>query len=125
MSKFEQLAARERQIVEAVYRLEEGSVSEVLEALADAPSYSAVRAMLNILVDKGHLDYRLVKNKYLYRPAGKKKVIQKTVLRNVVDNFFGGQTVETIAALLDGAKLNETEYQQLRTLFDGVKRTGK
>ena len=125
MANFDQLGARERQIVEAVYRLEEGSVSEVLETLADPPSYSAVRAMLNILTDKGYLDYRLVKNKYLYRPAGKKKAAQKTVLRNVVDNFFGSQTTEAVAALLDGTKLDEAEYRRLRELIDGAKRVKK
>ena len=125
MSKFDQLGARERQIVEAVYRLEEGSVSDVLAALADPPSYSAVRAMLNILVEKGYFDYRLVKNKYLYRPAGKKKAAQKTMLRNVLDNFFGGQTAEAVAALLEGAKLGEAEHRRLRELLDNTKRTKK
>jgi len=125
MSKFEQLGARERQIVEAVYRLEEGSVSDVLAKLADPPSYSAVRAMLNILVEKGYLDYRLVKNKYLYRPAGKKKAAQKTMLRNVLDNFFGGQTTEAVAALLEGAKLDEAEHRRLQELLDSAKRTKK
>jgi len=122
MSNLESLGARERQIVEAVYRLEEGSVSEVLSALTDAPSYSAVRAMLNILVNKGHLDYRLVKNKYLYRPTGKIKATQKTVLRNVVDNFFGGKTTEAIASLLDGARFSEADYHRLRGLLDSAKR---
>ena len=122
MSKFDQLGARERQIVEAVYRLEEGSVGEVLAELAEPPSYSAVRAMLNILVEKGYLDYRLVKNKYLYRPAVKKKAAQKSVLRSVLNNFFGGQTTEAVAALLDGAKLDEDEYRQLRELIDNAKR---
>ena len=122
MSNFEHLGARERQIVEAVYRLEEGSVSEVLSALADAPSYSAVRAMLNILVNKGYLDYRLVKNKYLYRPAGKLKATQKSVLRGVVDNFFGGKTTEAVAALFDGARLSEADYHRLRALLDNAKR---
>jgi len=125
MAKFEQLGARERQIVEVVYRIEEGSVSDVLAALADPPSYSAVRAMLNILAGKGYLDYRLVKNKYLYRPAGKKKSAQKTVLRNVLDNFFGGQTAEAVAALLEGAKLDEAEHKKLRQLIDGAKRVKK
>ena len=122
MSNLEHLGARERQIVEAVYRLEEGSVSEVLSALADAPSYSAVRAMLNILVNKGHLDYRLVKNKYLYRPTGKIKATQKTMLRNVVENFFGGKTAEAVATLLDGARLSEADYHRLRGLLDNTKR---
>ena len=118
MSNFEQLGARERQIVEAVYRIEEGSVNDVLEALTDPPSYSTVRAMLNILSEKGYLDYRLVKNKYVYRPAGRKQKVRKTMLRSVLDNFFGGSTTEAVAALLNDAKLDEAEYQELRRLID-------
>ena len=121
MSVFDQLGARERQIVEAVYRLEEGSVGEVLTELADPPSYSTVRAMLNILTNKGYLDYRMVKNKYLYRPAGKKKATQKNVMRGVLENFFSGETTEAVAVLLEGTKLNEAEYRKLRELIDCAK----
>ena len=122
MPNFEQLGARERQIVEAVYRLEEGSVNDVLEALTNPPGYSAVRTILNILTEKGYLDYRLVKNKYLYRPAGQKQKVQKTMLRSVLDNFFGGNTTEAVAALLDDSKLDEAEYRKLRQLIDNAKR---
>ena len=125
MSNFDHLGARERQIVETVYRIEEGSVRDVMTAMSDPPSYSAIRAMLNILVEKGYLNYRLVKNKYLYRPAGQKKAAQKTVLRNALDNFFGGQKTEAVAVLLDGAKLDDAEYHKLRQLIDGAKRTKK
>jgi predicted transcriptional regulator len=121
MTNFEQLGARERQIVEAVYRLEEGSVNDVITELADPPSYSAVRAIRNILVEKGYLDYRQVKNKYVYRPARSKKAARKTLLRNVLDNFFGGRTTEAVAALLDDSKLNDAEYQELRRLIDHAK----
>ena len=65
----EKPAARERQIVEAVYRFEEATVGDVLAAIDDAPSYSAVRAILSTLVQKGVIEYRNVKNKYLYRPV--------------------------------------------------------
>jgi len=124
MSNFEQLGARERQIVETLYRLEEGSVGEVLAELPDPPSYSAVRAMLNILVEKGYLNYRQVKNKYLYRPAGSKKSVRKSILRSVLDNFFGGQTTEAVAALLDDSQLDEAEYHQLREMIDKAKGEG-
>jgi len=122
MPHFEQLGARERQIVETVYRIEEGSVGDVLAELSDPPSYSAVRAMLNILAEKGYLDYRLVKNKYLYRPAERKQKARKTVLRSVLENFFGGSTTEAVAALLDGSELDENEYRELRRLIENAKK---
>ena len=125
MADFEQLAARERQIVETVYRLGEGSVSEVLATLADPPSYSTVRAMLGILVEKGYLHCRYVKNKYLYKPVKSKKSVRKNMLRSVLDNFFDGQTTEAVATLLDGSKLSESEYDELRKLMDRLKRVKK
>ena len=120
MPDFELLGARERQIVEAVYRLEEGSVSAVLAELSDPPSYSAVRAMLNILVEKGYLDYRQEKNRYLYRPGTTRKKAQKTVVRNMLNNFFGGNATEAVAALLDVAndRLDANDYKELRQMID-------
>jgi len=120
MAEFEHLAARERQIVEAVYRLEEGSVSDVLAAIADPPSYSAVRAMLTILVQKGYLASRKDKNRYLYRPATSKQVARKSVLRNMLDTFFGGKATDAMAALLDVAAddLNADDYKTLKTMIN-------
>jgi predicted transcriptional regulator len=124
MAEFEQLAARERQIVEAVYRLEEGSVSDVLAAIADPPSYSAVRAMLTILVQKGYLASRKDKNRYLYRPAASKHVARKSVVRNMLNNFFGGKATDAMATLLDVAadELGDNDYKTLKTMINNARK---
>src|SRR6476659_10683673 len=75
------LGRRERQIVEAVYRLGAASVAEVRKALPDPPTYSAVRAMLNLLVEKDVLTYRQEGKRYLYRAVVSKGKTGRTALR--------------------------------------------
>lgn len=126
MNDFEQLGARERQIVEAVYKLEEGSVNDVLQALADPPGYSAVRAMLNILVEKGHLDWRQDGNRYLYRPAVPKEKVRKPLVRKMLDTFFAGNATDAVAALLDVAsdRLDAEDYRELKKLIEKTSKGG-
>lgn len=120
MSDFEQLGARERQIVEAVYKLEHASVAEVLKNLSDPPSYSAVRAMLNVLVEKGYLDWRQEGNRYIYLPTMARDKAQKSVARKMLDTFFAGRATDAIAALLDVAsdRLDGNDYRQLKEMIE-------
>ena len=123
----EKLAARERQIVEAVYRLEEATVGEVLDAIDDAPSYSAVRAILATLVQKGVIDYRNVKNKYLYRPVLPKDSAQKSMVRNLLENFFAGSPTKAVAALLDvaGSDMSDADYSELKKLIEKARKENR
>jgi len=115
-----ELGRRERQIVETVAKLEEGSVAEVKENLADPPSYSAVRAMLNLLVDKGWLKYRQHGRKYLYRLAASQRKSQQTAISKMLNTFFGGSAPDAFAALLDSSAedLSEEELKRLKKLVD-------
>jgi predicted transcriptional regulator len=97
---------RERQIVEIVYRLGRASVSDVLDALPDPPTYSAVRAMLGKLRDKGHLTQIVDGPRYLYLPAVPAERARKTALRNLVDTFFEGSVDRAVVAL---ASLSNTD----------------
>ena len=123
----EKLAARERQIVEAVYRLEEATVGEVLDTIDDAPSYSAVRAILATLVQKGVIDYRNVKNKYLYRPVLPKDSAQKSMVRNLLENFFAGSPTKAVAALLDvaGSDMSDADYSELKKLIEKARKENR
>jgi len=114
------LGRRERQIVEALFRLGEGSVTQVRELIPDPPSYSAVRAMLNILVTKELVAYRQDGKRYLYRPLESKKKTGRAALRNLVRNFFGGQPLDAVAALLDGTagRLAPEDLQRIKQLID-------
>jgi BlaI family transcriptional regulator, penicillinase repressor len=96
-----ELGKRERQILETVQRLGEGSVTSIRAQLADPPSYSAVRTMLGLLVDKGWLKHRRDGKRYLYRPAMSRERSQRTALRRLLATFFGGSADDAVAALLD------------------------
>ena len=116
------LGRRERQIVEAVYRLGAASVAEVRKALPDPPTYSAVRAMLNLLVEKGVLTFRQDGKRYVYRPVTSRGQMGRTALRNLVRNFFAGQPLDAVAALLDGSagRLAPEDLERLKQLIDEV-----
>ena len=121
------LGKRERQIVEAVYRLGEASVSEVLAEIADPPSYSSVRAMLGTLVQKDVLAYRHEGKRYLYRPVASKGKTQKSALRRVVASLFGGRASDAMAALLDvaGGSLTDEELDRIRLLIDQTRKENR
>ena len=121
------LGRREQQIMEAVYGLGQASVSEVLEALPDPPSYSAVRAILNNLEEKGHL--RRVKSgkKFLYQPTVARSSAQRSVLRRLVASFFNGSTVQAAASLLemDAGKLSDEELDRLYNVIEEARKRGR
>ena len=125
--KLESLPPRERQVLDTVYRIGEGSVAEVIEALADPPGYSAVRTMLNILVQKGFLQYRNDKNRYLYRPVLPQEEVPQSLLRNLLDTFFVGKPAAAVAAMLNVAApdLSDEDYREMEQMIREAKRTQK
>jgi len=118
------LGKRERQIVEAVYRLGEASVAQVRGELLDPPSYSAVRAMLGMLVEKGALKFRRDGKRYVYRPATSKDKARRFALRNLVATFFGGRATDAVAALLEisATQLSDEELQRMRLLIEQARK---
>jgi len=119
-----QLGKRERQIVETLYRAGEASVAQVLAELPDPPSYSAVRAMLNLLVDKKVLAVRQAGKRYLYRPAAPKERVRGSALRHLVRTFFGNAPADAVAALIDGSagKLSADDLRRVRELIERAER---
>lgn len=115
-----QLGKREREIVEVVYRLDEASVAQVRDSLVAPPTYSAVRGMLNSLVEKRILRVRQEGKRYLYRPLESKNKVGLSALRELVRNFFGGQPSDAVAALLEGgaSRLSPEEIARIKQLID-------
>jgi len=95
------LGRRERQIMEVVYRLGRASASDVRAHLADPPSYSAVRAMLRILEEKGHLQHALDGVRHVYFPTVAGADMRESAMKHVLRTFFAGSTTAAMAALLD------------------------
>ncbi|MCP4711016.1 MAG: BlaI/MecI/CopY family transcriptional regulator [Planctomycetes bacterium] len=105
------LSRRERQIMDIVYRRGEASVSEVLGDLDEAPSYSAVRAFLRILEEKGHLKHKKEGPRYIYMPTRSREKASRTALKRILQTFFDGSVEEAVAALLDVSDMELTEEQ--------------
>jgi BlaI family transcriptional regulator, penicillinase repressor len=125
--KHMQLGRRERQIMDVVYRRGQASVSEVRSDLPDPPSYSAVRAMLGLLEDKGYLRHRQQGLKYVYIPADDTSKVRNSALEHMVRTFFGGSPERAVAALLEmrDTKLSTKEKQYLSHLIKKAEQEGR
>ena len=122
-----QLSRRERQIMDVIYQQGSATAAEVMERLPDPPSYSAVRAMLRVLEEKGHLQHEQDGPRYVYKPTVTRERARRSALRHLVRTFFNGSTGEAVAALLDmsDAKLSEAEVDRLARLIDQAKTEGR
>src|SRR5262245_11214275 len=98
MSALAGLTRRERQIMEILYQRGQASASEVREAMEDAPSYSAVRALLRLLEEKGHLRHKEEGLKYVYLPVVAREKAKRAAVKHVLDTFFGGSPEQIVAA---------------------------
>ncbi|MEP0548990.1 MAG: BlaI/MecI/CopY family transcriptional regulator [Rhodothermales bacterium] len=121
------LSRRERQIMDIVYQLGEATAAEVMDGMPNPPSYSAVRAMLRILEEKGHLTHTKDGPRYVYQPTVAPEKARKTALRHVVRTFFDGSAEQAVAALLDteGRDFSDDELNRLATLIEHARREGR
>ena len=122
-----EVGRRERQILEIVYAKGQASVSEVLAALTDPPSYSAVRAMMNLLEEKGHLRHKEVGRKFVYLSTLSRDKARRSALKNMLHTFFGGSASEAVASLieLDKENLSSSDLERLSALIEKAKEDGR
>jgi predicted transcriptional regulator len=120
-----ELGKRERQIMDAVYRLGRATVAEVRDELADPPTYSAVRGMLRFLEEKGLLRHEQDGLRYVYIPTVAPAKARKSALRHLVRTFFGGSAQEAVAALLEDTRLSRDELDRLERLVEKARKEGK
>ena len=122
----EQLSRRERQIMDAIYRTGKATAAQVMDEIPEPPSYSAVRAMLRILEEKGHLQHEKVGARYLYKPTVSQGRAKKTALHHVLATFFEGSVSQAMAALIDlSDDLPEEELDRLSNLINDAKQEGR
>src|SRR3954453_5538315 len=95
------LSRRERQMMDILYQKNRATAGEIHEALPDPPSYSAVRAKLRVLEEKGHVRHEEEALRYVYMPTVGLGRARKSALRHMVSTFFAGIVEDTVAALLD------------------------
>ena len=122
-----QLSRRERQIMDVLYQMTEATAAEVQERLPEAPSYSAVRAMLRILEDKGHVSHFEDGPRYVYKPTVARDTAQKSAVSHLLRTFFDGSVEAAMTALLDATdrKLSRDEVDRLSSLIEQRRREGR
>ena len=120
------LSRRERQIMDVLYQRHRASAAEIREALPSAPSYSAVRALLRILEEKGHIRHEEKDLRYVYIPTVPRGRMRRTALRHVVETFFDGSAAQAVAALLDPstARVSSDELDRIAKLIAKARKGG-
>jgi predicted transcriptional regulator len=121
------LSRRERQIMDILFQRGKASASEVREAMEDAPSYSAVRAMLRVLEEKGHLKHQAEGLKYVYVPVVTREKAKRSAVKHLLDTFFSDSPEQVVAALLDvsSKRLTHEELDRMAEMIEKAKREGK
>jgi predicted transcriptional regulator len=121
------LSRRERQIMDFLYQRGRAAVGEVMEGIADPPSYSAVRAMLRTLEEKGHVTHVEDGRAYIYEPRVRKDAARQGALSHLLKTFFDGSTEKAVAALLDlkGQQLSREELDRVAVLVEHAKSEGR
>lgn len=122
MAEAAQLSRRERQIMDVIYRRGRATAAEVLDGLPDPPGYSAVRAMLRLLEEKGHVHHEQDGPRYVFLPTVNRDRARKSALEHVVRTFFDGSVTEAVAALLDAdAKLSPADLDRLSMMIENAR----
>jgi predicted transcriptional regulator len=121
------LSRRERQIMDVLHARGQATAAEVMAALPNPPSYSAVRALLRILEDKGHVKHHRDAARYVYLPKASKEAASKSALRRVVSTFFQGSAAQAMAALLENSDtdLSDAELSKLEKIIKDAKKEGR
>ena len=127
MSAPEQLSRRERQIMDILYRRGKASAAEVREAMDDAPGYSAVRAMMRVLEDKGHVRHQAEGLRYVYVPVVARDQAKRSAVKHLMNTFFNDSPEQIVAALLDvsSTRLTREELDRMAALIENARKEGR
>ena len=127
MSAEAHLSRRERQIMDALHQRGQATAAEVQAAMPNAPGYSAVRALLRILEDKGHIKHRREGARYVYLPRAKRETARRSALKRVVATFFQGSVTQAVAALLEtgDGRLSDSELEDLQRMIHQARKEGR
>jgi predicted transcriptional regulator len=121
------LTRREREIMDILYRLGRASAQDVLKGLAEPPSYSAVRALLRLLEERGHIKHVEEEGRYIYSPAVTRGEARRKALSHVVTTFFGGSVEQAMLTLVESSRsrLSTDELDRLAAIVEQAKKAGR
>jgi BlaI family transcriptional regulator, penicillinase repressor len=124
-AKADGFSRRERQIMDALYALDRATAAQIHEALAEPPSYTAVRTLLTILEKKGHITHESDGVRYVYRPVAAREDAGRTALDTLKKTFFDDSAERLVAALLTEEDIAPDELDRLAELIDKARREGR
>jgi predicted transcriptional regulator len=121
------LSRRERECLDVLFQRGGATVTEVMERLADPPSYSAVRATLNVLVEKGAAQHRQDGPRYVYLPTISPDTARSAAVRHLVTTFFGGSAEDAAVALLElsDVKVSRDALERLTRKIQAARKEGR
>jgi BlaI family transcriptional regulator, penicillinase repressor len=121
------LSRRERQVMDALFAMVQGTVNEILDRIPDPPSYSAVRATMRVLVEKGQVEHLQDGPRYVYRPLVARESARTAALGHLVRTFFGGSVEAAAAALLgmSSRQLGEDDLRRLAAQVESAREDGR
>jgi predicted transcriptional regulator len=114
-------------MMDILYQRGRATAQEIMEAMPDPPTYSAVRAKLRVLEEKGHVRHEEEALRYVYVPVVARESARKSALRHMVTTFFAGSVQDTVAALLDlsASKLKKEDLDRIATMIEQAKKEGE
>lgn len=127
MTRSEGLSRREREMMNIIFRQGTATATDVLEAMADPPSYSAVRATLRVLEQKGHLRHQHDGTRYVYTPTVNREKARISALDHLLTTFFEGSAASVVATLLEQSKdqMTPDELDRLSSLIEQARKEGR
>jgi predicted transcriptional regulator len=127
MSKAETLSRREREMMNIIFRSGKATAGEVMEAMPEPPSYSAVRATLRVLEQKGHLRHQHDGTRYVYMPTVNREKARMSALDQLLTTFFDGSAASVVAALIEksAGNLSPADLDRLSLLIEDARKEGR
>ena len=121
------LSRRERQIMDVIYQQGRATAAEVMENMPNPPSYSAVRAMLRLLEEKGYVLHEQDGPRYVYSPTLSRDKARQSAMKQMLQTFFDNSTEEAVAALIDmtRSKMTQDELDRLSLLIENARKEGR
>ena len=121
------LTRREREIMDILHRRGRATAHEVMDELADPPSYSAVRTFLRLLEERGHVRHEQDGPRYVYTPTVARREAQRSAIAHLVDTFFDGSVEDAVTTLVESSKpkMSSEELDRIARLVAKAKKEGR
>jgi predicted transcriptional regulator len=121
----DRFSRREREIMDALYRLGRATAADIRGQIADPPSYTAIRTLLTILEKKGHVRHTSDGTRYVYEPRVARGEMGRRAIDTLLKTFYGNSVEQVVAALLEQENLAPDELDRLAQLIDKAREEGR